>query len=244
VVEAAAAQVAAVLADQRRVVELDPGVDVGDHHGVAPDAEGRPDLGGADPVDVPLDRLDPGPLLRRGGPRDLEPPLGHHPCDLRQGGDLGQQLRPGRDLHGVGDPERLVGHLAAGQQPAQAGLALGGVGPQPLVDLGGALAVPFDPGRGPQIGLVLQDHEEGGRALGLDLVQDLPLDLVGILGRGRGAGAERRPARRQRRQQDGQGQSELDRECETGAAAAARRPADRHEAPSSWRQPLQRPCRW
>jgi hypothetical protein len=240
VVEAAVAQVASVLADQRRMVELHAGVDVGDHDRLAAVAEGRPHLRRADPVDVPLDRLDPGPLLRRGRPGDLHPPLGHHPCDLGQGGDLGQQLRPGRDPHGVGDPVRLVGDLAAGQQLAQAGLALVGVGPQPLEDLGGTLAVPLDPGRRSQIGLVLQDHEEGGGALGLELVQDPLLDLVGGRGRGRGAGAEWRAVRRQRRQQDGQGQGELNRERETGAAAAARRPADRHGAPSSWRQPLKR----
>ena len=69
VVEGAVAEVAAVLADQRRVVELDAGVDVGDDDALAADAELGPDVVGVDVGDAPLDGVD----RELGGPRDLVP---------------------------------------------------------------------------------------------------------------------------------------------------------------------------
>jgi hypothetical protein len=223
VVEGAAAEVAAVLADQRRVVELHPGVDVGDHDAVAAVAKGRPDLRGADAVDVPLDRLDARLLLGRGRPGDLDAALGDHPLDLREGGDLGQQLRPGGHPDRVGDPEGLVVDLAGTQERAQPRLAAVGVGAQPLVDRGRPVGMPAEFGGRRQVGAVAQDHEEGGGALGGGLVEDPAFHLVERRGlrRGGGAALQRDAGGLSGRQQHRQGDDELDGEQVAGAAASA-----------------------
>jgi len=229
VVEAAAAEVAAVLADQGRVVEVHAGVDVGDHDAVAAVTEGRPDLRGADPVDVPLDRLDARPLLGRGRLGDLDAALGDHPLDLRQGGDPLEQLGPGGHPDGVGDPERLVVDLAGTQQPTEPRLAAVGVVAQPLVHRGRPVAVPAELGGGGQVGAVAQDHEEGGAALGGGLVEDPALHLVQRLGLRRAGGAafQRDAGGLSGRQQHRQGDDELDGDDEADAASA-RRPVHGH----------------
>ena len=178
VVEASIVEIAAVLLHDGRMVELHAGVDVGDDDVLAPVAEGRPDIRRADVVDVPFDRVDLG-LVRAGdGLGDLVRPVGEDLLDRRIVRQVVQDALAGGHLDRVHDPERLVLRACLLQESAQARLALLR-GLLELVDDERAALVPVADLRDlAEICLVSEDYPERRFAVGVDLVDDLLLDLV------------------------------------------------------------------
>ena len=171
VVEEAAPEVAAIRVHEGRVVVLGAGVDRRHDDPLAAVAVGRPDRGGADVLDVPLDPeraarrlLDGGVDLGLGRDRvgeDLVGRVRDDRGDARVGGDVLEGLRVGGHLDRVHDPEGGEAGAAALQEGADVRLALLG-GPRQLVVDELAAPVPVrDPLRRGEVRLRLHQDPAG-----------------------------------------------------------------------------------
>jgi hypothetical protein len=204
VVEGAVTVVAAVLGHQRRVVELDTGVDVRHHDALALDAVLRPDVIGVDVRDAPLEGVDG--LLGRalGDLRNLILHGGVEAGDLGAGREgLHRRRRSAEHLDGVGGPERLVLGLRAVELRDDAGLAGRGGLLERGRDRGAALVPVLDGACLAQVRLGPEVDPEIRLRLGLQRCGERGLDLVGFdrcLGR---CGLRRRAGRHEANGDDG-----------------------------------------
>ena len=188
VVERAVAVVAAVLVDERRVVELHTGVDVGDRDALAGDAELGPHVVGVDVGDAPLDDVRLMLAVVRSYLRDLVLDRAVEPLHLRTGGHAQRQRGIATlDVDGVRDPERLVARPRRVERGAGASLAGVGSGAKRCRHCRAPLVPIADRRGGRQIGAGIEADPERRLTLRFELERQFGTDLVRwlVLGRAR-----------------------------------------------------------
>ncbi len=181
--------VAPVASGQGGVTVVDSGVDVGDDDALAVLAEVVPDLGGADPVDVPFHALDGVHPAAGGGVREDERFVLLDRGDFGARGDLPGEVLVAGHLERVGNPVRRVGRAGLLEQGHDCGLTPAGFGLLGRDDGAAPVGLLLLLACGGGVGLLAELDPEGDPVLGVELNAHRTVGLLCVRARlGRGGG--------------------------------------------------------